>query len=507
MATTYRQISFAVSLALLLLLLLASCSLPALRSVPTATPTPVYSLQHGGVCVTLGNHPHPPYANVRVSNDTYPAHSEPMLVENPENPLHLVGGSKFFTDPAHYRFTIGTYASFDGGCTWTDGGVLPGFATRHDVSDVTFAFGPRNTVYAAVLYIGPGKITGIAVSTSSDGGKTFGAPITVYENTAGEFFSDKPWIAIDHTNGPYRGSVYVAWSYDAERLCRSACTSDLAFARSTDGGKTFSRVRLIEGQATFCSNPGDNRPNGSTKCDGALGAIPVVEPDGTIVVAFDYTDLGSGSIPTRVLAVSSHDGGATWSNPALVAQVHDVPYQFSPEKYRNFGLPAMTADQQTGQLYLAWEDQRNGDPDILLTTSRDAGKTWSAPIRVNDDPLGGQPYRAYQFQPQLAVAPNGVVSVSFFDTRNDPAHRFIDVYLAQSLDHGATFLKNVRVTTQSWDPRVAAPVDGGGAQFIGDYQGLAADDRFVHPFWNDTRTGAQEIVTAAIPSALPRKKP
>lgn len=502
--TRQRQRGLGLSLALLFLLL-TGCSLPAVRINPTVTPTPVYTIQRGGACVTLGNHPHAPYANVRVSNDSYLAHSEPMLAENPANPLNLVGGSKFFTDPAHYRFTIGTYASFDGGCTWTDGGVLPGFANRHDVSDVTFAFGAQNTVYVAVLYTGPGRTSGIAVSTSTNGGKTFGAPVTVYENTAGEFFSDKPWIAVDRTDGPYHGAVYVVWSYDAERLCRTACTGDLAFARSTDGGKTFSQVRLIEGQAAFCTNPGDNRPLDSTRCDGALGATPVVEPDGTIVVVFDYTDLGSGSIPTRLLAISSRDGGVTWSNPVLIAQVHDVLFQFRPEKYRNFELPAFTGDPRTGQLYLAWEDQRNGDPDILLATSRDAGQNWSAPIRVNDDPLVAQPYHAYQFQPQIAVAPDGVVSVSFFDTRNDPAHRFIDVYLAQSLDHGATFLKNERVTTQAWDPRLGAPVDTGGAQFIGDYQGLAADDRFVHPFWNDTRTGGQEIFTAAIPSAQPRK--
>jgi hypothetical protein len=59
------------------------------------------------------------------------------------------------------------------------------------------------------------------------------------------------------------------------------------------------------------------------------------------------------------------------------------------------------------------------------------------------------------------------------------------------------------VTTQSWDPAVDAPIDGSGQQFIGDYQGLAADDHFAHPFWNDTRTGKQEIFTAAIPGAKP----
>ena len=66
------------------------------------------------------------------------------------------------------------------------------------------------------------------------------------------------------------------------------------------------------------------------------------------------------------------------------------------------------------------------------------------------------------------------------------AHRFLELY---------------RVTTQSWDPAVDTPMDEYGSQFIGDYQGLAVDNQFVHPFWNDTWTGAQEIFTAAIPSA------
>ena len=103
----------------------------------------------------------------------------------------------------------------------------------------------------------------------------------------------------------------------------------------------------------------------------------------------------------------------------------------------------------------------------------------------------------------MVVAPDGVVSISFFDTRLDPQHKRIDVFLAQSVDAGASFLKNVRVTTQSWDPAVGAPTDEYGNSFIGDYQGISADNHFVHPFWNDTRTGQQEAFTAAVPSAQP----
>ena len=80
-------------------------------------------------------------------------------------------------------------------------------------------------------------------------------------------------------------------------------------------------------------------------------------------------------------------------------------------------------------------------------------------------------------------------------------HKLIDAYLAQSIDKGISFLKNIRVTTQSCDPGVDAPVDGNGLQFIGDYQGLSGDDHFVHPFWNDTRTGRREDFLAAILNA------
>jgi len=58
----------------------------------------------------------------------------------------------------------------------------------------------------------------------------------------------------------------------------------------------------------------------------------------------------------------------------------------------------------------------------------------------------------------------------------------------------------LRVTTRSFDP--ARGVQGGkhGAWWVGDYQGLAATTASaVHPLWNDTRTGALELFTAAVP--------
>jgi BNR repeat-like domain len=469
---------------------------------PKATPVPAYTIPGGGECVKLGQHVHAPFTNVRVSHDTYLAHSEPMLAENPKNQLNLVGGSKFFTDPAHYKFQIGYFSSFDGGCTWTDGGVLPGFAKNETTSDISFAFGNHNDVYAAELYEKGGAEgkSGISVSKSTDGGKTFGNPVSVFEAKPDQVFSDKPWIAVDQTVGRFSGYIYVVWSYDHNTTCGgiNSCSEELAFSRSSDGGKSFSHVRLVEGNAPFCTNPANGRPAGSMKCDGAQGATPVVGPDGTLYVATPYIDVMGGRIPTKLMITTSSDSGNTWTRPVLIAAIHDISGPFPPEKYRNLSLPAFGCDVRSGQLYITWSDKGKRDADILFSTSRDHGQTWSTPNRINDDAPGNG---ANQFQPQLAVASDGVVAITFFDTRNDPRHKLIDVYLAYSADHGVSFLKNTRVTTQSWDPALDAPIDEYGSQFIGDYQGLAIDDHFAHPFWNDTRTGAQEIFTAAVPNA------
>jgi hypothetical protein len=191
-----------------------------------------------------------------------------------------------------------------------------------------------------------------------------------------------------------------------------------------------------------------------------------------------------------MMVVQSRNGGTTWSEPMDAATVYDLPFHFQNSCFRNFSLPAFAADPTNGTLYLSWSDERSGDADILLARSTDGGKTWSVPVRVNDDPIGDG---KDQFQPQLAVAPDGVVSVMFFDRRNDLNNFKIDVYLAQSTDGGQSFHPNVRVTDVSWDPSLGAPVPAGGTPvtFIGDYQGLAVDNHFAHVFWNDTRTGAQ----------------
>jgi hypothetical protein len=109
----------------------------------------------------------------------------------------------------------------------------------------------------------------------------------------------------------------------------------------------------------------------------------------------------------------------------------------------------------------------------------------------------------------MAITPKGQVNVSYFDRRNDRNGLFIDTYLSRSNDGGKTF-RDTRVTHRAWDPRINPPTSASG-EFIGDYQGIVADDRFAIPFWNATEGASvpkgakdyspwQQVYAARIPN-------
>ena len=138
--------------------------------------------------------------------------------------------------------------------------------------------------------------------------------------------------------------------------------------------------------------------------------------------------------------------------------------------------------------------QGGGDLDIYLTMSDDHGESWSNPRRLNDDPHG--PF-IDQFHPWVCVDTNGVVTVVFYDRRNDTGNLLMDLYFAQSSDGGDTWSPNARITTVSSDPTA-----GSRAGLIGEYVGLASYDGLPHAVWTDTRNGNQDVFTARLDSTL-----
>ncbi|MBN1813559.1 MAG: hypothetical protein JXA14_17100 [Anaerolineae bacterium] len=152
-----------------------------------------------------------------------------------------------------------------------------------------------------------------------------------------------------------------------------------------------------------------------------IGRLYVVwqdERDGDYDIYFAYSDdRGESWTETEI---SQEPGAATQRNPSILVE--------TPE----FGL--------THNIYVVWEDERNGNSDIYITHSGDGGATWTPNYFVGDDP---------QMKPQNQVAPSvsvdgkGRVFVAWEDWRI-PDHP--EVYVTSSWDQGQTFGVDVPVT-------------------------------------------------------------
>jgi hypothetical protein len=86
---------------------------------------------------------------------------------------------------------------------------------------------------------------------------------------------------------------------------------------------------------------------------------------------------------------------------------------------------------------------RPGNLNIYLATSTDDGKSFSPPVRVNDDPEGAE----HRF-PTLAIGERNILYVAWLDKRKQTAEKsdFSRVFTARSTDGGKTFSRNVDAT-------------------------------------------------------------
>jgi hypothetical protein len=141
---------------------------------------------------------------------------------------------------------------------------------------------------------------------------------------------------------------------------------------------------------------------------------------------------------------------------------------------------------------------------VQLVRSTDGGRSWSAPVTVNDD--GGA---TDQFQPEVAAGPGGAVAVAFYDKRGrcpdhasvrpevrGAANTCIGVSLQAYRDAGNALTPvgaNARLSRALWDPEMPRQQRGGYVQlacedpvadcddvFIGDYFQLAISRRKVY---------------------------
>ena len=503
---------------------------PSTRVPAVSTSVAMMMAQDGNGGFHLGqqlnsscNYAGDPTVKVVLRCDADPLHvlSETAIAVDPNNPDHLLVGANddhVFPVGAVYQASaqVSFSTSFDGGRNWTTGLLPPGgtgAGTADPVPVFNAAFGTAHMGHTGFSNSGSGGYTlNTQVSTSTDGGLTWGQPVVVARGigavgrSSGAIQNDKPWLVADNNHGsPFYGRLYLAWS---RYVFAKVVEYPIYFAYSDDGGKQWSEPREISGSnAAYCTFAG------SARCAYSFFPTPVVLPSGRVVVHFGEVNFtGSGVVPndydTQTMVVGSSDGGLTWSPPIHIAAQEDgagtdyplralfpADYQATQTGHRftTWSVQGMTGDPVTGALYAFWTDNRDGLHDVtvpvtqtnvFMTKSTDGGLSWVGPTRITSGP--GDRWMPW------GGAYGGTVRVMYMDGSYDMDRTHYGVTLASSSDGGTTWTFERVDPLPSSNPNYVALFGAGVADcyycagFIGDYQGMAVDSLGrAHIVWTD----------------------
>jgi hypothetical protein len=440
---------------------------------------------------------------------------EPFIAVNPTNPDNLVG--VYQQDRWSDGGARGLVASrsVDGGQTWSqnfaefsqcsDDGD-PGYTSPFPrATDPWVSFDSAGRAYQISLGIDSADLvlSGVEVSTSSDGGATWDTPVRLITDNNPINFNDKESITADWRPGVGAGKAYATWirgdlpGWDNLSPIGAAnsfaYTGQPMFSMTSDGGQTWTTPQPMIKSIVYVQ-----------------GNQIAVLPDGTLVDIGAMLFRGSGVQPTPQqyfwTTLVSTNGGKTWGAPNKVAPLGtvlltnpDIPNPSSFDQTVRAGdyLPDVAVDRSTGALYMVFADGiGTGFNHVKLTKSTDGGKHWTTPVDVTETPS-----TTHSFNGTVEVTDDGTVAVLYYDFRNNTPGPGLptDVWLAHSHDGGQTWTEQHVYGPFNMEN---APVARGW--FLGDYMGLTAiGDDLMAFFSVSTNTDDSADVLAVRANATP----
>ena len=366
------------------------------------------------------------------------AANECVISVDPTNLSRMTIGWRQFNDVTSNFRQGGWGYTTDAGITWTFPGVLENNVFRSDPvtqSDETGTFfylslqstWPTQTFYCDDLW------------RSTNGGQSW----TLLSGERGAGGGDKQWLTIDKTNGPGHGFQY---QIDDGVNCSGG---GVEFQRSTNGGVTWQSPVVIPNGPVYGSLDVDT--NGNVFVGGEGNTFYCIRSsnaqNGGQTPTFDHVtpvnlggDLSSGGINPggldgMLFLAIDHSGGPTNNNIYMLASV--VP-------------PGRSTT------------------DVMFARSTDGGLTFSAPHRVNDDPVNNSKWHWFG---TFSVAPNGRLDAVWHDTRNAANNTDSQLFYSYSTDGGVSWSANVAVSN-AFNPFEGYP----NQSKIGDYITIVSDN-------------------------------
>ncbi len=362
------------------------------------------------------------------------AANECSISVDPTNTSKMAIGWRQF-DSVSSNFRQGGWGyTTDAGVTWTFPGVLePGVFRSDPVTNSdeagTFFYLSLLQTFCENMY------------RSTNGGQSW----TELQADGLAGGGDKEWFAIDKTNGPGHGFQYQ--SNDG-----ADCSGNgVQFQRSTDGGVTW--------------QPPIDIPNEPT-----TGTLDV-DTNGNLFIG------GEGFSPFYCVRSSNAQFGGQTPMFDQITQV-DMGGVIG-------GFGGINPDGLWGQLFLTIDHSGTATnnniymlasvvppgrstTDVMFVRSTDDGATFSAPVKVNDDPVN--PSKWHWFG-TFSVAPNGRLDAVWYDTRNASNNTDSQLFYSFSTDAGVTWSANVAVSN-SFNPFEGYP----NQDKIGDYITMVSDE-------------------------------
>ena len=366
---------------------------------------------------------------------------------------------------------------------------------------------------------------GIAVSRTDDvasaaaGNKSAWMPPVIASKQTGSAFSDKEAIWADNAaSSHFFGNVYI---------CYTAFNSvggppePIRVSRSTDGGDTWSTTKL---------SPSANTGTGQ----GRQGCTLRTDSDGVVYVFWRGGEFGDKDNPpfaNRVIMLArSFDGGASFEKPRPVADVQECGLFDPNQGRRTFDGVAGARTNSFPSVDIANGAPTGNGPDTVVVTwchgpttttgageqarlqvSFDKGATWTNP--VDSAPPADRP----DF-PAVAISPDGtdvyVVYMNFLQpwqtTTANP--RLMHGVVRHADLSGSTLGAFATVHLGENGDARGASTNGLVAEFLGDYNYVAATNNFAVAVWNDVRNAAdcpaidafrQNLATGTTPNPTP----
>jgi hypothetical protein len=375
---------------------------------------------------------------------------EPSIAIDPTNPKNMVAGS----------ILNNVYKSCDGGVTWDHDVMKSSHGVYGDPTIVTSPSGdfyflhlgdPENRGWSSSRLLESIVIQQLRTSKFGCSKNCWTDGIAIGTNAPKD--QDKQWA----TTSKDGSEIFVTWTeFDKYESTAPNDHSRILFSKGKKGDVSFSKPISISDVEGGCLDD-DNTVE---------GAVPAAGLNNEVYVAWAHQE--------NIYFNKSLDGGNTWMPKSKVALVIPGGWnQEIPGVYRANGMPILLCDLSNGPnrgtLYLCWSDERNGDVDVFVSSSKDGGEHWTEAVRVNNDET-----HAPQFFPWMTVDQvTGNLYTVFYDRRNYTDYK-TDVYLASSADGGKTWT-NERISEK--------PFETNASVFLGDYNNISAVNGVVRPIW------------------------